>query len=69
MSKGPLSEVPQYRTGEYLLVWLRKLVTYYNRLDAGREGPMYVNSETRWQSCGVPSAARALHRPRVSEFM
>ena len=27
-----------------------------------------VNSESRGRSCGVPSAVRALHRPRVSEF-
>ena len=39
---------------------------YNYKLDAGYE--VYVNSETRETSCGVPSAARALHVPRVSEF-
>ena len=36
------------------------------RLDAGCE--VLRNSETRVRSCSVPSVARALHCPRVSEL-
>ena len=42
-------------------------VKYIYKLDTG-SSVLYVNSETRGTSCGVPSAARALLVPRVSEF-